>query len=77
MVLLKNDGVLPLKSSVKTVAVIGPNAASLAALEGNYNAVPSHPVTPLVGLRAALAGKAKVLSCAGLVVCCAADCACA
>jgi len=51
MVLLKNDGVLPLKSSVKTIAVIGPNAASLAALEGNYNAVPSHPVTPLDGLR--------------------------
>jgi beta-glucosidase len=61
MVLLKNDGALPLKSSVKTVAVIGPNAASLAALEGNYNAVPSRPVTPLDGMRAALAGKAKVL----------------
>jgi beta-glucosidase len=61
MVLLKNDGVLPLKKSMKTVAVIGPNAASLAALEGNYNAVPSHPVTPLDGLRAALAGKAKVV----------------
>ena len=61
MVLLKNDGVLPLKSGVQTVAVIGPNAASLAALEGNYNAVPSKPVTPLDGLRSALAGKAKVL----------------
>ena len=61
MVLLKNDGVLPLKGSLKTVAVIGPNAESLAALEGNYNAVPSKPVTPLDGLRAALAGKAKVL----------------
>jgi beta-glucosidase len=61
MVLLKNDGVLPLKQSVKTVAVIGPNAASLAALEGNYNAVPSKPVTPLDGLRTALAGRAKVL----------------
>ncbi len=60
MVLLKNDGVLPLKR-VKTVAVIGPNAASLAALEGNYNAVPSNPVTPLDGLRAALKGKAKVV----------------
>jgi beta-glucosidase len=61
MVLLKNDGVLPLKATVKTVAVIGPNAASLAALEGNYNAVPSQVVTPLDGLRAALAGKAKVI----------------
>jgi beta-glucosidase len=58
MVLLKNDGgMLPL-SSGKTIAVIGPNAASLASLEGNYNAIPSHPVTPLDALRNA---GAKVL----------------
>ncbi len=50
MVLLKNDGVLPLKKSVKTIAVIGPNAAALAAIEGNYNAVPSKPVVPLKGM---------------------------
>src|SRR6266702_3094681 len=50
MVLLKNDGVLPLKKSMKTIAVIGPNAASLSAIEGNYNAVPSHPVLPLGGM---------------------------
>jgi beta-glucosidase len=50
MVLLKNDGVLPLKKSVKTIAVIGPNAAALAAIEGNYNAVPSQPVVPLKGM---------------------------
>ena len=49
MVLLKNDGVLPLKKTV-TVAVVGPNAASLAAIEGNYNAVPSQPVLPLNGM---------------------------
>ena len=49
MVLLKNDGILPLKN-VKTIAVIGANAASLAAIEGNYNAVPSHPVIPLTGM---------------------------
>jgi len=49
IVLLKNDGVLPLKKSV-TIAVVGPNAASLAAIEGNYNAVPSQPVLPLAGL---------------------------
>ncbi|GGA68615.1 glycoside hydrolase family 3 [Edaphobacter acidisoli] len=52
MVLLKNDGILPLKKSVKTIAVIGPNAASLAAIEGNYNAIPSHPVLPLGGMGA-------------------------
>ncbi len=62
MVLLKNDGsVLPLNSSIKTLAVIGPNAASLAALEGNYNAIPSQPVTPLAGLRTALGSTVKVL----------------
>ncbi|MGD0647228.1 MAG: glycoside hydrolase family 3 C-terminal domain-containing protein [Acidobacteriaceae bacterium] len=53
MVLLKNDGILPLKKSVK-IAVIGPNAASLAAIEGNYNAVPSQPILPLAGLENAL-----------------------
>ncbi len=47
MVLLKNDGVLPLRPTVKTIAVIGPNAASLAALEGNYNGTPMNPETPL------------------------------
>jgi beta-glucosidase len=53
MVLLKNDGdFLPLKSDIHTIAVIGPNAASLAAIEGNYNAIPSHPSLPLDGMRA-------------------------
>src|ERR1700761_2056879 len=50
MVLLKNDQhTLPLPK-VKTLAVIGPNAESLIALEGNYNGVPSHPVLPLDGI---------------------------
>ena len=62
MVLLKNqDGILPLKSNFKTIAVIGPNAESLAALEGNYNGQPSHPVYPLDGIRKLFEGKAKVL----------------
>jgi beta-glucosidase len=59
MVLLKNDGILPLKKSI-TVAVVGPNATSLAAIEGNYNAVPSQPVAPLNGMGAAF-GSAHVL----------------
>ena len=50
MVLLKNDGILPLKKSIRTIAVIGPNAAALSAIEGNYNAVPSQPVVPLLGI---------------------------
>ena len=53
MVLLKNDDdFLPLKSDVHTIAVIGPNAASLAAIEGNYNGIPSHPDLPIDGMRA-------------------------
>jgi beta-glucosidase len=50
MVLLKNDrNTLPLHG-VKTLAVIGPNADSLLALEGNYNGVPSRPVLPIDGI---------------------------
>ena len=61
MVLLKNEGnTLPLQSGVKTIAVIGPNAASLLALEGNYNAIPSHPVLPVDGIEKQFPG-AKVL----------------
>ena len=52
MVLLENDGVLPLDAgSIKTIAVIGPNADSVAALEGNYNGTSSRYVTFLAGLR--------------------------
>jgi len=57
MVLLKNDGLLPLdRAKYKTIAVIGPNAASLAALEGNYNGVPRDPQMPIDALRAAFPG---------------------
>lgn len=53
LVLLKNnDGLLPIRSAPKTIAVIGRNADSLDALVGNYNGTPSHPVTILDGIRA-------------------------
>ena len=62
MVLLKNDeNTLPLSDKVKTIAVIGPNAASLASLEGNYNGVPSQPVLPVDGIEQEFRGRAKVL----------------
>ncbi|MEP3226146.1 MAG: glycoside hydrolase family 3 C-terminal domain-containing protein [Parasphingorhabdus sp.] len=50
-VLLKNQGILPLKSSQK-IAVIGPNADNFDVLIGNYNGKPVRPVTALEGLQA-------------------------
>jgi beta-glucosidase len=53
MVLLENDGTLPLDpQKIRTVAIIGPNADSVMALEGNYNGTSSRYVTFLEGLRA-------------------------
>ena len=61
LVLLKNhNNLLPLKEAPATIAVIGPNADSLDALEGNYNGTPSKPVTILEGIRARFP-KSKVL----------------
>ena len=52
MVLLKNDGALPINlNSIRSVAVIGPNANSVPALEGNYNGTSSRYVTYLEGIR--------------------------
>ncbi len=56
MVLLKNTGILPFTSSPKSIAVVGPTADLLTALEGNYNGEPLRPVTPLDGIRAQFAG---------------------
>ena len=50
LVLLKNNGILPLKN-VKKIALIGPNANNFAILIGNYNGEPIRPVTPLKALR--------------------------
>jgi beta-glucosidase len=42
---------LPLKTPLKKIAVVGPLADSVPALEGNYNGTSSHYVTPLDGIR--------------------------
>ena len=52
MVLLKNNGILPLDDKkIKTVAVIGPNADSKAVLIGNYFGTPSRYTTLLRGIQ--------------------------
>lgn len=56
IVLLKNNGILPLKGK-KTVAVIGPNADSKKVLVGNYHGTPSRYSTLLRGIQDANDGR--------------------
>ncbi len=56
MVLLKNDGTLPLQPGVKKIAVIGPLGDSSQVLHGNYNGTTSHVTTALDGIRTQFAG---------------------
>ena len=52
IVLLKNrNGTLPFKPSIRKLAIVGPTADLLESIEGNYNGVASHPVSPLDGMR--------------------------
>jgi beta-glucosidase len=55
IVLLKNDGVLPLKNNLPQYYVTGPNASSVDALMGNYYGVNPHMTTILEGLSGAIA----------------------
>jgi len=66
LVLLKNDGVLPLKKDVKTIAVIGPNANDNEVLLGNYNGQPSVSVNALKGIRQKVSPNTKVLYSKGM-----------
>ena len=66
IVLLKNqDGTLPLKKGLGTIAVIGPNAGDVEAMLGNYNGTPIAPVTVLEGIRAAAGPETKVVHARG------------
>jgi beta-glucosidase len=52
LVLLKNDGILPLdRSKIKRIAVVGPNGNSTSMLHGNYHGSASHPVSILNGIK--------------------------
>jgi beta-glucosidase len=61
LVLLKNDGVLPLRRDLGTLAVIGPNADEVMTLLGNYYGTPAQPVTVLAGIRNAVRPATKVI----------------
>ncbi len=52
MVLLKNDGLLPLKPGIHKIAVVGPLADQTRPLIGNYAGRPTHIVSILDGLHA-------------------------
>lgn len=62
LVLLKNqDNILPLdKKKLKSIAVIGPNADSRAALKGNYFGTASEYVTVLEGIREAVGDDIRI-----------------
>ena len=69
MVLLKDDGVLPLdRSKVKKIAVVGPNATGNAVLNGNYNGTASRYVNILDGIRQVAGSGVEVTYAQGSVV---------
>ncbi len=52
IVLLEDrNGALPLKPSIRKIAVVGPTADLLESIEGNYNGTAPDPVSPLNGMR--------------------------
>jgi beta-glucosidase len=61
LVLLKNQGLLPLSRDLKTIAVIGPNADEVMTLLGNYYGTPAAPVTVLQGLRKAAGPNTRIV----------------
>jgi len=62
IVLLQNrDDLLPLPKSLKSLAVIGPNADDVEVLLGNYNGFPAEPVTPLEGLKELLSPHTEII----------------
>lgn len=61
IVMLKNDGMLPLSRDIKTLAVIGPTADEVMSLLGNYYGTPAAPVTILQGIREAVGKQTKVI----------------
>jgi beta-glucosidase len=70
IVLLKNDGILPLsETGVKTIAVIGANADRKHAGAGGSSQVNAkYEVTPLAGIRKLVGDKIKIVYAPGYVI---------
>lgn len=60
MVLLKNNGVLPLKNDLPKYFVTGPNASSIEVLLGNYYGINPDMVTILEGITGAIQPESKL-----------------
>jgi len=60
MVLLKNNGILPLKNDLQKYFVTGPNASSIEVLLGNYYGINPNMVTILEGITAAIKPESKL-----------------
>lgn len=63
-VLLKNNGVLPLRADASDIVVMGPNANDSIMMWGNYSGSATHTVTALDGLRQKLGQVRYVQGCA-------------
>ena len=55
--LQNNNNILPLKKSVKKIAVVGPNADNATMLWGNYNGTPIRTISILKGIETKLSSK--------------------
>ncbi|HYD53611.1 MAG TPA: glycoside hydrolase family 3 C-terminal domain-containing protein [Gemmatimonadaceae bacterium] len=61
IVLLRNEGdLLPLAARARRIAVVGPTASLVQALQGNYNGTPRAPVTPLAGIERRFGPRGRV-----------------
>ena len=62
IVLLKNyNNTLPLKMTIRKIAVLGPNADNKISVLGNYNGIPSRVVTVLDGIKEKLGGQVEIV----------------
>ncbi len=62
IVLLKNENnTLPLRKTIKKIAVLGPNADNRISVLGNYNGIPSRVVSLLDGLREKLGNTVEII----------------